>query len=418
MTSTRIILISMLTFLLTLSFFNGTIIAQTPNSQYWVSVDPITSTSINYGTIDKNWTLPFQATWTYGENSGKAIENATITVEVKINDNITIENISQITNTTGYATFNYISQTPSILVFTPITLVTQDKIEYNTHLFEKEQNNLIGLQSKAITVYWDTFDSSLVSSDTNTQGTTRVSVNVTYFLVPEEGLVVSNTSSLEQIVFPKIAHGVNVTINGVKAEETLAFGVYSANFSTWLPTAYVFTEVSKDNWFPAQSGFSVSHKSNEVLWIPAIIISLVCVGVLLGVYLGVSKKTKRSTLFSSVNFPVIGGVLLAIVSFISLYWGVVGVVGTQFGFEWILLVILGLVSFGFGLVASIMAFKKRIQALVIFIVMLPMVTNLVVVAESLKVYQLTIPWFVLLSAFFISVVSGVLICNCDEQFLN
>ena len=417
MNSSKITLISILILLLTLSFFTGTISAQTPNSQHWVSIDPITSTSINYGSINKNWTLPFQATWTYGENSGKPIKNATITVEVKTNDDIILENITQITNTTGYATFNYISQTPTILVFTPITLVTQDKIEYNTHLFEKELNNLIGLQSKAVTVYWDTFDTSLISTDTNTQGTTRVSVNVTYFLVSEEGLVVSNSSSLEQFVFPKIVHGVNVTINGVKAEETLVFGVYSANFSTWLPTAYVFVEVSKDNWLPAQSGFSVSHNSNETIWIPAIIISLICTGVLLAVYLGVIKKTKRSSLFGSANFPVISGTLLLIISFISLYWGVVGFVGTMLGFDWLLLEVSGLLSFGFGLAGSIMSFKKRRQGLVL-IVMLPMLTNLVVVVESLKVYQMTIPWFVLLPAFFIFVVSGVLICNCDEQFLN
>ena len=417
MTSTRITLISILILLLTLSFFAGTISAQTPNSQHWVSVDPITSTSINYGTINKNWTLPFQATWTYGENIGTPIKNATIIVEVKTNNDIIIENITQITNTTGYATFNYISKTPIILVFTPITLVTQDKTEYNPHLFEKEQNNLIGLQSKAVTVYWDTFDTSLINSDTNTIGDVRVSVNVTYFLVPEEGLIVSNTSSLEEHIFPKIAHGENVTINGVKAEETSVFGVYSTNFSTRLPTAYVFAEVSKDNWFPAQSGFSVSHNSNGTLWIPAIIISLVCVGVLSGIYLGVFKKTK-SSVFSSVNFPFISGVLLAIASFISLYWGVVGIVGTLFGFDWTLLAITGLGSFMFGLFGSILSFKKRWQAIPIFVVMAPSGTNIVAVSELLRAYQLSIPWLVLGLSFVVSVISGVLICNADDHFLN
>jgi len=195
MTSMRITLMSILLLLLVLSASAETVSAQTTTSQYWVSANPATSSSIIYGTVGKNWSLPFQAVWNYGGSSGKVVENANVTVEVKTNDGVAIENISQITNTTGFATFYYFSSTPTVLIFTPITLVTQDKMEYNASLFENGESTLYCLQSKSVTVYWDTFDVSLVRTDTNSQGVTKVSVNVTYLLVPAEGLTLSNSSS-------------------------------------------------------------------------------------------------------------------------------------------------------------------------------------------------------------------------------
>jgi len=418
MTSMRITLMSILLLLLVLSASAETVSAQTTTSQYWVSANPATSSSIIYGTVGKNWSLPFQAVWNYGGSSGKVVENANVTVEVKTNDGVAIENISQITNATGFATFYYFSSTLTVLIFTPITLVTQDKMEYNASLFENGQSTLYGLQSKSVTVYWDTFDVSLVRTDTNSQGVTKVSVNVTYLLVPAEGLTLSNSSSSEQDVFPKIAHGVNVTINGVKAEETSVFGVYTASFSTWLPTAYVFVGISREEWLPAHRGFSFFHNSNATIWAPAVIISLACAVVLLAFYLAVFRKTKGTVLFDGARFPIIGGVLLALASFISLYWGVVGFDSTLQGFDWTLLVACELLSFGFGIAGSIMSLKKRKQALAIFAVCAPMLTNVIAIKAALDVYQLATPWLIMVPSFVISVLSGIFIANSDEHFLN
>jgi len=410
MASKRIAFMSALFLLLCLSASVETISAQT-SSQYWVTVNPATSSSIVYGNVEKNWTIPFQALWSYGANSGQAIENATLKVEIKTADEVSVENISETTNSTGFATFSYISQNPAVLTFTPTSLVTQDKTEYNSSLFEDGQS-IYGLQPNSVTVYWDTFDASLLSTDT--QGVTTVSVNVTYLLVPEEGLTIPN-SSPEQ-VYPKIAHGVNVTINGVEAEETSVAGVYTATFSTWLPTTYVIVKSSQDGWLPAHNGFSFDHNSNSVMWTPAVAILLVVVAVL--VLYRLLKKTEDSARFGSAGFPFIGGVLLALTSFISLYWGAVGLDGTLSGFDWLWLTAFELLSFGFGFAGSILSVMKKKQAVVIFAVCVPLLANVIAIKSALDAYQLAAPWLIIVPSFIISVLSGILISNADKHFKN
>lgn len=417
MSSNKKLLTSLLLLILILSTSIQMVNAQITTSQYWVSVNTASSSPILYGTVGKNWTLPFQAIWSYGENLGKVIENATLIVEVKTNDGVFIENVSQITTVTGFATFYYSQLEPDILVFTPIMIITQKEMEYDLNLFEQGQNGLYGLQSNSVAIYWDTFDASLVNTDTTIQGETKVSINATYLLMPEEGLVVSNFSSLEQKVFPKIGYGLNVTINNVNAEETSTGGIYSATFPTWLPSAYVFVEISQDEWLPAHEGFSFSHNSNAIIWIPAIVLSLICFSLVMFVYL-IFKKPKDIALFNSVNFPFISGMLLMLSSFIALYWGVVGLDSTFHGFEWIWLAFLGLISFSLGLIGSILSLKKKRQGIVIFFVLVPILTNLLVVTESLEAYQLTIPWLIVMSIFVLSVIGGILICRSDEHFIN
>jgi len=412
MASTRIAVMSTLLLLLCISASVETISAQTSTSQYWTAVNPATSSSIVYGNIEKNWTIPFQAVWSYGEKSGKTIENATVTVEVKTADDESVEKISQTTNSTGFATFYYISSSPAVLTFTPTTLVTQDETDYNASVFGNVQSAVYGMQSKSVTVYWDTFDVSLVSTNTDTQGVTTVSVNVTYMMVPEEGLVIPN-SSPEQ-VFPKIAHGVNVTINGVKAKETSVSGIYTANFSTWLPTTYMLTEVSQDDWIPAQKGFSFYHNFNASFWTPAAVIVLVVVAAV--VLYRVFKKKEGAALAYSTGFPFIGGVLLALASFISLYWGIVGFDSTISGFDWSWLAASELLAFGFGLAGSIMSVMKKKQAIVIFAVCVLMLTNVIAIKAALDAYQLAVPWLIIVPSFIISVISGILISNSDKQF--
>jgi hypothetical protein len=403
---------STLLLMLCLSASVEAISAQT-TSQYWVSVNPATSSTIVYGDIEKNWTIPFQAVWSYGENSGNVVENAAVTVEVKTVDGVSVEDISQTTNSTGFVTFYYVSSKPAVLTFTPISVVTEDEMEYTAGLVEEGHTAFYGMQSESVTVYWDTFDASLVSTDTDTQGVTTVSANVTYLMVPEEGLAIPN-SSPEQ-VFPKIAHGVNVTINGVKAEETSVSGVYTANFSTWLPTAYVFIEVSQDGWLPAHKGFSFSHNANGTLWTPAIAIILVA-AVALVLFSRVFRRTEGTALLDSAGFPVFGGALLALAAFISLYWGVVGLDSTLNGFDWAWLAASELLSFGFGLVGSIMSLTKKKHSLVIFAVCVPLLTNVIAIKAALDAYQLAVPWLIIVPSFVISVLSGILISNADKRF--
>ncbi|MBN1784498.1 MAG: hypothetical protein JW815_02035 [Candidatus Bathyarchaeota archaeon] len=412
MASKRIAIISALFFLLCLSSSVEKISAQT-DSQYWVTVNPATSSSIVYGNVEKNWVIPFQALWSYGENSGKAVENATLNVEIKTADDVSVETIYAKTNSTGFATFYYISQNPAVLTFTPTSLVTKNETEYTSNLFEDGQN-VYGLQPNSVTVYWDTFDASLLSIDTYTQGVTTVSVNVTFLMVPEDGLIIPN-SSPEQI-YPKIAHGVKVTINGVKAEETSVSGVYTANFSTWLPTTYMIVESSQDGWLSSHNGFSFDHNSNSVIWNSAVAILLVVVAVL--VLNRLFKKTEDTARFGSAGFPFIGGVLLALASFISLYWGAVGLDGTLSGFDWLWLFAFQSLSFGFGLVGSILSVMKRKQALIIFAVCVPLLANVIAIKSALDAYHLGAPWLIIVPSFIISVLSGILILNADKHFRN
>jgi hypothetical protein len=413
----KIIIISLLMLVVVLPVSVETANSQTTDSHYWVTVNPSTPSAVMYGTVGRNWTVSFKAMWSYGTNSGEVIDNANITVAVKKTDGNIIENVTQPTNTAGFATFYYSSSTPIVLTFTPTKLVTNDGVEWNSSLLDNGQNSLYGLQSESIKIYWDTFDASLVNTNTDTMGITQVSVNITYLLVPEEGLTLPNSSS-QQIFYPRIAHGVNVTINSVKAEETSVAGVYTANFSTWLPTAYVIIEVTQEGWSPAHKGFSFAHNSNLTIWTPAIILCLVSATLLAILYFALYRKSKGATVFSKASYPIIGGVLLAIASFISLYWGIVGFDSTLQGFEWAFLATSGFASFIFGLAGSTRSLRRKNQTLVLFAVCAPLLANAVAVKSSLNAYQLTIPWLMILLPFAISLLSGLLIGNSDEQFLS
>jgi len=59
---------------------------------------------------------------------------------------------------------------------------------------------------------------------------------------------------------------------------------------------------------------------------------------------------------------------------------------------------------------------KRKQALIIFAVCLPMLTNVIAIKAALDAYQLAVPWLIIVSAFVISVLSGILISNADKHF--
>jgi hypothetical protein len=388
--------------------------AQTP-SNYYVTVNPTTQNSPMYTTVGRNWTVSFEALWSYGDNSGQAIKNATVTVQVN-NSKIEVINTLLVNTTTGLFSFNYSSSTADVLTFTPINLVTQDGVDWTPNLLDTGKS-LYGFQSKSAVIWWDTFHVSLVSYDTKTLGITSVSVNVTCLLLPEDGLTLPEWATYSNQTFlPKIVPQASVTINGVKAEETSAEGIFTANVPIWLPTTYIHVAVSKEGWVTTHTGFSFAHDANEPLWEIAAAFGLGLAVVALTFFFVLLRKSRDKISSRKKSFAFLGGVLLAIISVISLYWGLVGLDSVLHGFDWLLLTILGLLSFGFGLVASILSMKRKNQALVVGAVILPMLTNWVGVKFSLGMYQLANPWLMLIVSLVLSIISGVLICNADEVF--
>ena len=393
-------------------FLLETSTAQT-QSNYYVTVNPATSNSPIYTTVGRNWTISFEVLWSYGDNSGQAIENATVTIQVKNSKNEVINTLLSNKTKNGLFSFNYSSSTADILTFTPTKLVTEDKKEWTTKLLDADRS-LYGFQSKSVVIWWDTFHVSLVSYDTKTLGVTLVSVNVTYLLLPENGLTLPESATYSNQTFlPKIVHNATVQINGVTAEET-SLGIFTAKAPIWLPTSYILVGVSQEGWTTTHTGFSFAHNTNEPLWGIAIAFSLVFVVVL--TVLAFSRKSRDQVLSRKKSYAVFGGVLLAITAFISLYWGLVGLDSTLNGFDWIFLTIIGFLSFGFALVAGVLSIRRKSQALVIGAVIAPMFTNLVGVKTSLDMYQLANPWLILFASIVLSIISGVLISNADEVF--
>lgn len=380
---------------------------------YFVTVNPATPDSPIYTTIGSNWTLSFEALWSYGDASGTPIENATVTIQVNNTKNEVV-NTLLLNTTDGSFSFNYSSSTAGIFTFTPTKLVTPDGIKWNSSLLDTG-NNVYGFQSKSVVVWWDTFHVSLVDYDTSL-GVTTVSVNVTYLLLPEEGLTLPEWATYSHQPFlPKMAHNVNVTINGLTADETSTEGIFEANVSIWLPTAYIIVGVSQEGWVTTNTGFCFAQDTNGTLWGYAVIFaSVLVVAVLVSSF--VLHRKEGHKFLSLENYPFLGGVLLAIASVISLYWGLVGLDSTLHGFDWWILTILGLGSFSFGLIGGFFSIRKKNQALVIFTIILPMVTNLMGVDYSLGIYELDVPWLILIASFVLIFISAFLICNADDAF--
>ncbi len=414
--SVRVAIVCLLVLAAISQVFLWTAKAETaPN--YWVTVNPTTAYSLMYTTVGRNWTISFEALWTYGNEAEQPISNATVTIQVTSLNGTVIDNLQQNT-TTGVFSFDYSLPVADILTFNATKLVTQDGVEWNS-TFLDERINLYGFQSKAVVVWWDTFHVALASYDTSTLGATTASMNVTYLLVPEAGLTLPEWATYSNQTFlPKIAQSTTVTINGVKAQETAVAGIYTANVSTWSPTVYILVGVSQEGWTTTYTGFSLEHNSNQPIWEYATIIGIgvVLTAGLLKVVL--VKKSENTPSPKHVRFPVFGGALLTAASIISLYWGLVGLDATLNGFDWVLLATSGLLSFGSGFAGAIMAFRKRNQAFAILTVIMPLVVNFVIVKTSLEAYQLATPWIAIVVSLALSIAAGVFMCNSDEFFLK
>ena len=362
--------------------------------------------SVMHVTVAQNFSVPFEATLDDGQTVD-AVENANVTVDVITGHGDVVDNLVQATNAAGYATFNYSCPVPVILTFMPVHAVTQDGAEWNVSLSNFQYMN--------VTVYVDTFDAELVSVNTKTLGRTDVTVNITYLLVPEEGLPLLSIYNLHNITsVSKIIHGANVTINGVKAEETAVNGVYTASFNTWLPTTYVLVWVSQEGWTSAHEAFSFAHSASASIWTPAIIVCVACAAGALALYFVLLRKSKRVVGFRETVCPVFGGALLAAVAFVSLYWGAVGLDGALSGFDWLLLGVAGVGSFVFGLAGSVIAMKRKIPPLAILAACTPLIANEFFVKAMLDGYTLATPWVILLLSLVAAVVSGILVSNTNS----
>jgi hypothetical protein len=378
-------------------------------------IKPISGDSVMYTAVGRNLTVTFQAIWTFGSDEGQAIQNAAVAIKVTNRAHQQIETLS-VNSTTGTFSFNYSSPSADILTFTPTKLTTDDGKNWKTE-FVDSASNVYGLKAESTVVWWDTFNVDLISSDTGSLGKVAVSINVTYLLLPEEGLTLPASSAYNNASFlPKIAQDVNVTINGIKAQSTQTRGVYTVDTSTFLPTAYVNVQVSQEGWSTTSTGFSFAQNSNLTLWIYGVVFILGLTLVSFAVYFFKSKRANNQMIIKHPGFPFYGGILLAATSIISLYWGIVGIDGTFHTFNWLALGALGVLTFFFGIAGSVMALRKKNQALVIFAVIIPMIMNLIGVKASFDIYGLANPWPIFAISILISVISGYFLCNSDQNF--
>lgn len=402
-----------LIFVILVSFSFGSNVLAQPDINYFVRVNPTESESLFYTPVDSNCTVSFEAVWSYGDYLGNHVLNAVIDIQVNNTKSEIVDQFS-VSSDAGIFLFNYSSSTADVLTFTPIKLVTQDDSEYSFNHFNGSK--VYGLQSEPFEVWWDTFQVSLVSWETEVEGTTNAAVNVTYLLLPEGGLNLPVSAAYSnQTYLSKAVRNANVTINGNKALPTTSEGIYQTNFSTWLPTAYVHVDVSQDGWASKQFGFSFDHVANKMYWNPAVLLGLVFViAGLMVVFIRVRRAEQK--LFSQKNYPVLGAILLCLVSAVSLYWGLVALDSTLNGFNWAFLAASGLLSFGFGSLAVIFSMKKKNQALVLLVLNLPLFTNVILISHSLEQYNLNVPGLQILCYLVLNFIAMYLISNADEQF--
>ena len=386
-------------------------------SNYWVTVKPTTD-SLIYTTVGHNWTISFEALWSYGNDAGQPISNATVTMQVSGVREGEITTL-QLNTTSGTFSFNYSSSIADKITFSAIELTTQDGKQWKAALVKSEDTQAYGIQSSPITVWWDTFQVLLTHTDTSTLKASEVAVNVSYLLLPQQGLTLPPQDTFSnQTSLSKIANNANVTINGVKAQETQTPGVYTANISTLFPTEYVLVRVSQKGWMTTYTAFSFSQDENSTVWLQY---SLITCSVLLltplALYFFLFKRSPHQTsLFDRKMYPLIGGILTLFASLVSLYWGTVAVEATLHGFGWLLLAISGIGSFIVGLVCTIQSIIKKNQTLAILLTTVPMFVNLIVVKSSIDTYSLPIPWLALTVPLLVSITGCILICRADECF--
>lgn len=389
--------------LLILSNLAPTVPAQEQPS-YYVTVKPISADLPQYMSIGRTVNVPFEAQWTYGPNQNRLIENATATITVTNQKGELVGTITANT-TTGVFVVKYTQGKPNILSFNATKLITQDGQEWNSDLVDSA-NYTYGLNSSHARVYWDTFDVSMVSYNTDSLENIDATINVTRLLLPQEGL-----TTTDNVHISKIATDVIVTINGVLAQK-IEPGIYSASSSTWFSTAYVNVKVSSVNWTTTATGFSFAHNANQPSWTYGVGFGIICMSAVLVLGFLISKKTNNQMIKPS-SLPFIGAVILTSTCIINMYWILVAVEATLHTFDWALLAAFGIFSAVLGLVGAAMLLRQKRPALVMTAVMVPMIMNTLAVNASLGIYQLANPWIWLFTSLFLSIISAICISRTD-----
>jgi hypothetical protein len=345
------------------------------------------------------------ANWSFGSQNGQPVQNATAKIDVRNSEDTLLETLT-FNTTTGVFSFNYSSETADILTFTPTSLTTQQSQEYTV---DETTDAVYGLTSEPITVWYDTFHVSPVSFNTDSLGKTVATVNVTYLLVPEEGLTLHNQT------YSKIVHNAKVTINGVEATETSS-GISTAESSSCIDTAYVNVKVSQEGWTTTETAFSFAHNANQQVWMYGVAFVSVAAFATVGLHYAVYRKANNSSKHSGKLF--FGFILLMVSSMLSLYWGVVAVEGVMHTFDWFLFALACLFSSIFGLVGSMLVLRKKLQPLAIFAPVVPLIINTVIAKSALDSYQLATPWLMLLFSTILSAVCIFFVSSSNDAFLK
>ncbi|XHH07825.1 MAG: hypothetical protein ACFCUE_09630 [Candidatus Bathyarchaeia archaeon] len=396
--------LTLLSLLLVLPILIGTVNVQAQNNSY-ITIKPTTADSQFYTSAGNNWTLTFMANWSFGSQNGQPVQNATAKIDVRNSEDTLLETLT-FNTTTGVFSFNYSSETADILTFTPTSLTTQQSQEYTV---DETTDAVYGLTSEPITVWYDTFHVSPVSFNTDSLGKTVATVNVTYLLVPEEGLTLHNQT------YSKIVHNAKVTINGVEATETSS-GISTAESSSCIDTAYVNVKVSQEGWTTTETAFSFAHNANQQVWMYGVAFVSVAAFATVGLHYAVYRKANNSSKHSGKLF--FGFILLMVSSMLSLYWGVVAVEGVMHTFDWFLFALACLFSSIFGLVGSMLVLRKKLQPLAIFAPVVPLIINTVIAKSALDSYQLATPWLMLLFSTILSAVCIFFVSSSNDAFLK
>jgi len=407
--SSKVFLVSLVVVLLFFSFSLSKAQVQQIND---ISVST-NSDSFFYTVVGHNHTISFKVFWNQDINLGRPLQNATVVVQVLDKYNNKIDEIYEKTDNMGILSFNYSSQFANKLTFSA-TKVIQNEKEWSA--VDDPTNKTGSLTSASIVVWWDTFQTSLVSTNTNTRGSATVAVNITHLLLPEEGLILpSGSTDIGETYLTKSVQKAHVRINGVEALNYGEPGIYQADVSVWFPTVYAFVEVSQKDWATTQTGFSIAHLSNEQVWVLSTV-GIFFVFALIIILLVLKKRVINPLLIKRENYPFYGAFFLAIISILSFYWGIIGIDGYLHGFDWMLLGITGLLFSFLGIVGCFSMIRRKFFALSVISPIIPSLTNSLIIKSSLDLYHLPDPWLLLFISVFFSIASGCLVCNSEKIF--
>ncbi len=378
-------------------------------SNSMITVTPTTPNEAPfYQSVGLNWTLSFDAVWSYGDNINNPVENATAHIEVKNREGTVLETL-KCNTTLGRFAFNYTTSKADILTFTPTSITTQTGQTYNIDTLDSTPS-LIGLNATPITVMFDTFKVELLNCDTGTLGKTVTTVKVTYQLLNSTDLPynrVANSKVLNQLI---------VTINGVTATETQP-NTFTAEGSLINPTAYLNVQVSQEGWTTKVTAFNPVHTANERIWIYAVGAVSALALATVGLRLVFTRKASRDNpSMKPSSWPFIGAILLGGSSAVSFFWLLTGVEGCMHWFDWILFSGFAVVTFVLGLVGTVLAFRKRLQPVAIATAILPMLTNVLFVKAAFDSYMLPYSLLTLLAPAALAIASIIALCSDDEAF--